>query len=73
MTMVAVVRPGQLEGGGHKQFVGLVGPDGLLYHTASEKASGQRVGALYQHAPEDEGGGVWAVTSDSQDSEGAVV
>ena len=31
------------------------GPGGLLYHPASEEASGQGVGVLFQHAPEDEG------------------
>ena len=35
------------------------GPDGLLYHPAPEEASGQGVGALFQHTPEDGGGGRW--------------
>ena len=46
MTVVAVVRLGQLEGGGHEHLVGRLGPDGVLYHPASEDASGQGVGAL---------------------------
>ena len=39
MTVVAVVRLGQLEGGGggHKHLVGRLGLDGLLYHLASEE------------------------------------
>ena len=62
MTVVAVARLGQMEGGevGHKHLVGHLEPDGLLYHPASEEASGQGVGALFQHTPEDEGGeGRW--------------
>ena len=74
MTVVAVVRLGQLEGGSHKHLVGRLGPDGLLYHTAPEEASGHGVSTLFQHAHEDESkGGVGAVTSDSQASEWAVV
>ena len=57
MTVVAVVRLGQLEGGEHKHLVGRMGLDGLLYHPAPEDASGQGVSALFQHAPEDEGRG----------------
>ena len=58
MTVVAVVRQGQLEGGGgsHKYLVGHLGPDGLLYHPAPEEASGKGVIALFQYAPKDEGG-----------------
>ena len=36
-----------------KHLVRCLGPDGLLNHPASEEASG----ALFQHAPEGEGGG----------------
>ena len=35
--------------------VGRLGSDGLLYYPALEEASGQGVGAHFQHAPEDEG------------------
>ena len=75
MTVVAVVRLGQLEGGrNHKHLVGHLGPDGLLYHPALMEASGQGVGALFQHAPEDEGGGgIRAAISDLQASECVVV
>ena len=61
MTEVAVVRMGQLEGeeGSHKHLLGRLGLDGLLYHPAPEETSGQGVSALFQHAPEDEGGGRW--------------
>ena len=52
----AVVRLGQLEGGGHEQIIGCLGPDGLLNYPASKEASGILVGALFQHAPKDEGG-----------------
>ena len=50
--------------GSLEHLVGYLGSDGLLYHPASEEASGQGIGALFQHAPKDEGG-VGAVTSDS--------
>ena len=43
--------------GTHKYLVGRMGPDGLFYHLSPEKASGKGVSALFQHAPEDEGGG----------------
>ena len=67
MTVVAVVRLGQLEGGSHKHFAGCLRPDGLLYHPAPEEGSGQGVSALFQQAPEDEGGGgVGFFSSDSQ-------
>ena len=69
MTAVAVVRQGQLKGGGHGHLVGCLGPNGLLYHPGSEGASGQEISALFQHASEDEGGGVWVVTSNSQASD----
>ena len=76
MTVVAVVRVGKLVGGGgsHKHLVGCLGPDGLLYHPAPEEASGKGVSALFQLAPEGEGGGgIGVITSDSQASECAVV
>ena len=42
MTVVAVVRLGQLEGeGNHKHLVGRLGQVDLLYHPAPEEASGQ--------------------------------
>ena len=59
ITVVAVVRLGQLEGGSHKHLVGRLGPDGLLYHPDPEEACGQGVSAFLKHAPEDEGGGRW--------------
>ena len=40
-----------------KGDVGCLGPDGLLYHPASQEASGKGEGALFQHPPKDEGGG----------------
>ena len=57
-------------------LVGRLGPDSLLYHPTLEEVSGQRVGrvgALFQHVPEDEDGGVGVVTSNSQASESSVV
>ena len=38
-------------------FVVRLGPDGLLYHPALEEVSGQGIGAFFQHASKDEGGG----------------
>ena len=43
MNEPAVVRLGQLEEGGHEHFVGCLRPDDLLYHPATQEASGQGV------------------------------
>ena len=68
MTVAAVVHLGQLEGegSGHRHLVGLLGPDGLFCHPASEEASGQGIDALFQHAPEDEVRDHGVVTSNSR-------
>ena len=54
MTVVAVVRLGQLEGGGgsHKHLVGHLGPDGLLYLPAQKEASGQGISAPLPARPQ---------------------
>ena len=60
-------------GGSHEHFVRCLEPDGLLYHPALEKTSGQGMSVLFQHVPNIESGSIGVFTTDLQVSESAVV